>query len=376
MKNFALIILLLSLLACSGKDEIKPNDLADFTPAGGVKIKWKKNLGSANKSFSYQLVPAYLNGSILAANQQGKVFAFDAESGTQQWVVELKQPLSAGPAVSDTIVVVGDAEGAVIALDLQTGDEIWRTKVSSEILSRPIIDRARVIIRSLDGRVYGFDSKDGSRKWVYNSNVPALTLRGNSVPIAKGGLLYVGFDNGSLIALNIEDGTALWKQNVINKKGKTEIDRIADIDGDMAVIATDLYLSSVADKTISVATESGRVLWVQEIGSATGVTVSRRSLFLTDNESVVYNLNRNDGAKNWSQNQLKNRHLTKPAYYLGDVLVGDFDGYIHVLDGETGAVLARFRAGDKGFYHSPLVIGNIAYSYNIDGTLTAFQYDQ
>lgn len=376
MKNFVLIALVLSLLACSSKDELKPNELTDFTPVGGVKVKWKKNLGSAKKVFGYQLVPAYMNGSIFAANQQGKVFSFNAETGVLQWAVELKLPLSAGPAVSDTIVVLGDSEGTVIALDLQSGDEIWRTKVSSEILSRPLIDRSRVVIRSLDGRVYGFDSKNGERKWVYNSTVPALTLRGNSVPVAKGGLLYVGFDDGTLAALNIEDGAALWKQNVINQKGKTEIDRIADIDGDMAVIATDLYLSSVADKTISVATESGRILWSQEIGSATGVTVSRRSLFLADNESVVHQLNRSDGIEGWSQRRLKHRHLTKPAFYLGDVLVGDLEGYIHLLDGNSGTILARFRAGDGRFYHSPLVVGDVAYSYNIDGTLTAFQYSE
>lgn len=376
MKKLMLLVLSLSLFACSSKDEIKPNDLVDFDSVGRIKVKWKKNLSSADKSYGYQLVPAYANGNIFVADQKGQVFAFDAESGAKQWSVELELPLSAGPGVSETVLVVGDAEGSVVALDLQSGDEIWRTKVSSEVLSQPVIDRSRVVIRSLDGRVYGFDTKDGSRKWVYDSNIPALTLRGYSAPIAKGGLLYIGFDNGTLAALNIEDGSELWKQNVINQKGKTEIDRISDIDGDMAVIATDLYLSSAAGKTISVATESGRILWSRDIGSTSGVTVSRRSLFLTDSEAVVHQLNRSDGVESWSQSDLKNRHLTKPAFYLGDVLVGDFDGYIHLLDGNNGTTLARFRAGDKAFYNSPLVIGDMAYSYNVDGTLTAFQYNE
>ncbi|MGJ8663934.1 MAG: PQQ-binding-like beta-propeller repeat protein, partial [Marinicella sp.] len=184
----------------------------------------------------------------------------------------------------------------------------------------------------------------------------------------------IGFDNGKVAALNILDGSVLWQQNVINSQGKTEIDRIADIDGDIDVVATDLYISSAADKTMSVATESGRPLWSQNIGSVTGVTVSRRSLYLSDNQSVVHQLNRTDGSRGWTQDQLLNRNITKPSFYLGDLVVGDFEGYVHILDGVTGDIINRTRVGDQSFYHAPVVIGDVIYAYNYDGTLTSLQF--
>lgn len=377
MKRFPIYLLLLVLVACGGKkDEVKPNDLVDLSEQGEVKVLWKRNLESSERAFGYKLVPAEKNGSIFVSTQNGEVYSLDAKTGTTNWQSELGVEISAGPGVGETILVLGGPEGQVIALDIDSGTEIWRTNVTSEVLSPPVIDRNKVVVRTQDGRIYGFSIQTGNREWSFDTNIPNLTLRGNSTPIAKGGRIYVGFDNGRVAALNIIDGSVLWQQNVINSQGKTEIDRIADIDGDIDVVATDLYLSSAADKTMSIATESGRPLWSQNIGSVTGVTVSRRSLYLTDNQSVIHQLNRTDGSKGWSQNSLLNRNLTKPSFYLGDLVVGDYEGYVHMIDGVTGDVINRMRAGDDQFYHAPTVVGDVIYTYNYDGTITAMQFNK
>ena len=374
MKNLTILSLLLSLIACADKKDIKPNELTDINRNGAVNVKWKKKLDKADKAYGFRLIPTLAKGQVFVASQSGVVMALDAETGAQKWQQQLDIEISAGPGVSDTVLAVASPEGDVVVLDLDSGTTLWQTHVSSEVLSPPVIDRNKVVVRTQDGRVYGFDIQSGQRDWVFDTNIPNLTLRGNSTPIARGGRLYVGFDNGKVAALNIEDGAVVWVQDVVRNQGKTEIDRIADIDGDIDVVATELYIASAADKTMSVATESGRVLWSQDVGSVTGVTVSRRSLYLSDNESVVHQLNRADGIEGWTQAALKNRNLTKPAFYLGDLLVGDLEGYVHVLNGENGEVMNRFRAGDDGFYHAPVVVGDVAYSYSIDGTLTAFSF--
>lgn len=376
MKKLTLMGLMLSLFACSDKDGIKPNELTDINRKGEVNVKWTKKLEKSDKAFGYRLIPAFTKGQLFVATQSGTVMALDANTGAQNWQQNLEIEISAGPGISDTVLAVATPEGGVVVMDLDTGSTLWQAQVTSEVLSPPVIDRNKVVVRTQDGRVYGFDIQSGQRDWVFDTNIPNLTLRGNSTPIARGGRLYVGFDNGKVAALNIEDGSVTWVQDVVKNQGKTEIDRIADIDGDIDVVATDLYIASAADKTMSVATESGRVLWSQDLGSVTGVTVSRRSLYLSDNESVVHQLNRADGIQGWSQGDLKHRELTRPSFYLGDLLVGDFEGYVHVLDGNSGDIVSRFRAGDSGFYHSPLVIGDVAYSYNLDGTLTAFSFQE
>jgi outer membrane protein assembly factor BamB len=377
MKRFPLYLMLLALVACGNKkDEIKPNELTDVTEQGVVKTLWKRQFDASEKAYGYKLIPAEMNGSLFIATQSGEIYSLDTKTGKTNWENNLETEISAGPGVGETVMVVGGPEGQVVAMDIDTGTVLWQTSVSSEVLSPPVIDRNKVVVRTQDGRIYGFSIQTGKREWSFDTNIPNLTLRGNSTPVAKGGRVYIGFDNGKVAALNILDGSVLWQQNVINNQGKTEIDRIADIDGDIAVVATDLYLSSAADKTMSVATESGRALWSQNIGSVTGVTVSRRSLYLTDNQSVVHQLNRTDGSRGWTQEQMLNRNLTKPSFYLGDLVVGDYQGYLHFLDGVSGEIINRTRVGSDHFYHSPVVVGEIIYAYNYDGTLSALQFSK
>jgi outer membrane protein assembly factor BamB len=377
MKNIPVLLMIVLLAACGNKkDEVKPNELTDTAETGRFEVLWERKLSGSEKAYGYKLVPAEMNGQLFVASQTGEVVSYDAATGAVNWQVELESEVSAGPGIGSTLLVVGGPEGQVIALDIDTGTQLWQTSVTSEVLSPPLIDRNKVVVRTQDGRIYGFSIQNGQRDWVFDTNIPNLTLRGNSTPVAKGGRIYIGFDNGKVAALNIMDGSVLWQQNVINNQGKTEIDRIADIDGDIAVVATDLYLSSAADKTMSVATESGRVLWSQNVGSVTGVTVSRRSLYLTDNESTVHQLNRMDGSRGWTQDVLLNRNLTRPSFYLGDLLVADYEGYLHVINGTDGSILNRKRTGDGGLFDAPLVVGDVIYTHNHDGRVMAMKFNK
>lgn len=383
MQKFLIIITitLLFSISCSSnkkdkKNKFEPVKIEDITQEGHFKRLWTHKLDGSKKSFGYKLIPFIDSKNVFVASQIGKVSMLDLETGKQSWSVDLDIELSAGPGVGSETILLGTPEGKVIALDKNNGNQVWTAKLSSEILSPPVVDNQLAIIRAQDGRVYALDTTDGARKWLFDTNIPNLTLRGNSTPIVKAGRVYIGFDNGKVAAIKQESGEVIWLQNVVDSKGKTELARIVDIDGDMALIATDLYLSSAVGKTIAVATESGRVMWSKDTGSAAGVTASRSNLFVVDNKSNVHALNRTDGSKEWESKTYQYRSLTKPVFYLGDIMVGDLDGYIHVLDGNDGKTIARTRIGKSSFYSYPVSSGSTLIAYNKDGTLTAFEYSR
>jgi outer membrane protein assembly factor BamB len=360
--------------SASNKKKFEPVKIEKIVQQGDFKKLWSKKFDGGKKSYGYKLVPYIDNKYVFIASLKGKISKLDTETGQESWNIDLDEELSAGPGVGSKILIVGTPEGKVIALDKENGSQLWTAKLSSEILSPPVIDNELAIIRAQDGRVYALKAENGERKWLFDTNIPNLTLRGNSKPVVRAGRIYIGFDNGKVAAIKQESGDVIWLQNVVDSKGKTELARIVDIDGDMALISTDLYLSSAVGKTIAVATESGRVMWSKDKGSAAGVTASRNNLFIIDNESNVHALNRSDGTEEWKTNTYKNRQLTKPVFYLGDIVVGDLEGYIHVLDGSDGKTLARMRVGKSGFYTQPVSSGSILIAYNKDGTLTAFEY--
>ena len=377
---FTILITVLLTVSCSSKNKksksakFKPAKIVKIAQVGTFKKLWSQKLNGGKKSYGYRLIPFVDRNTIYVASVDGKVIALDSETGKSKWSVELGQELSAGPGVGSKTLMVGTPEGQVIALDKTTGNQMWSKKVSSEILTPPVIDNQVAVVRAQDGKVFALDSLSGSRLWLFDTNIPNLTLRGNSEPVVKAGRAYIGFDNGKVAAIKLSSGDVIWLQNVVDTKGKTELARIVDIDGDMALIATDLYLSSAVGKTISVATESGRVMWAKDIGSAAGVTASRSNLFVIDNQSNVHALDRADGTEEWSTSEYTNRALTKPAFYLGDVVVGDLEGYLHVIDGTNGNTIARTRVGKRDFYSQPIVSGSMLIAYNKDGTLTVLEY--
>ncbi len=379
-----LIVLIITItfsISCSSNKENKKKQfeaakIDKIVQQGQFNKLWTYKLDGSKKSYGYKLIPYIDNRNVYVASQGGQVTKLNTENGNKVWSIDLDKELSAGPGVGEKILLVGTPEGQVIALDKENGNQLWEVKLTSEILSPPVVDNELAIVRAQDGRVYALDSKTGERKWLFDTNIPNLTLRGNSKPIVKAGRVYIGFDNGKVAAIKQESGDVLWLQNVVDTKGKTELARIVDIDGDMALIATDLYLSSAIGKTVAVATESGRVMWSKDAGSASGVTASRSNLYIIDNNSNIRALNRTDGTEEWKTTEYKHRLLTKPVFYLGDIVVGDLDGYIHIIDGTNGNTLARRQMGKSSFYSYPSSSGSTLIAYNKDGTLTAFEYSR
>ncbi len=370
-----LVVAALVTGGCKKKDEYKPQALEKITQQGVFTTVWRAKLPESKNAYGYKLAPVYADGAVFVAAKNGLVQKRDSDTGKVLWSVNVGQELSAGPGVGDHRVVVGSPEGQVWLLDADTGAEQWTARLSSEILAPPAIAGGVVIVRLHDGHVHAFDVDTGKRRWMFDTIIPNLTLRGNSTPLVRAGRVYIGFDNGKVAAVRLTDGSVVWMRTVVENQGKTELERIVDIDGDMALVATELYLSSAGGKTLAVATESGNVLWSRDIGSATGVAVSRTQLYLTDMESVVHAVNRHNGVSLWQRDGFANRQLTRPSHLDGHVLMGDLEGWVHVLDAETGTPKARKQFGKSAFFAPPLVIGDMVYVYNQDGSLTAFRYD-
>jgi len=371
----------LALPACSwikswGDDKEKPGEpkeLVKFEPTVKTGKVWSTSVGDGVERESQQLRPVYLDGTLYVADHKGVLAAIDADSGSKSWQIKTKLPFSGGPGVTSDLVLVGTQDGEVHAFMNSTGTPVWIARVSSEVLARPVESDDIVVVRSIDGRVFGLDARTGRRTWVYDHNVPLLTLRGNADPLIRAGIVYLGYDGGELVALRLDDGTLVWEQAVATPEGRSELDRLADIDGQMMFIASDLLVSSFKSRLASLTADSGRLLWFKDIASASGVVVERTHLAASDKEGHVWLLDRRNGSTLWKQDQLENRGLTRPAIIGNFVVVGDFEGYLHWMNIDDGHFAARTKVGGDGFAGAPLVAANTVYVYTRKGKLTAIR---
>ena len=378
-----LIAFLLSALFLQGCSWIKswgdddeagaPAPLVDFQSSLKVQKVWSTKIGDGMGKQGLSMGPRYSSGVLYAADYKGKLIAVNAETGGKNWELKTEQPFSGGPGLDDNQVYMGTIDGRVIAYDRNGGTELWNAQVSSEVLIPPESADGIVVVRCIDGRVFGLDVINGRRIWVYDHSVPLLTLRGNADLLVRGGTAFIGYDDGSVVSLKLEDGSVLWNQTIVSPEGRTELERLADVGTQMVVVASDLIVSSYKNRVVSLAADSGRLLWFNEISSATGIQVDRTNLAVSESNGNLWMLDRRNGSTTWKLDQMTNRGLTRPAFYGNFVVVGDKEGYLHWLDTQIGSFVARNKVSSKGFAAAPLSVGTTLYVLTHGGDLIAYR---
>lgn len=378
-------VLLLAALAAGGlagcdwikapgsEDVSPPAELVDFPATLGVSKLWSRDLGEGGGKSAFKLRPAYDDGRVFASDASGEVAAFDAATGAQAWRVELPQTASSGPGAGEGLVVVGGVDGSVFALSAADGSERWTARASSEVLAPPAVSGGVVVVRAQDGRLFGFDAADGARRWVFDRGVPLLSLRGNGPPLVADGVVYAGYDNGKIVALNLSDGVLRWEQTLAQPEGRTELERMVDVDGELALGQGELFAASYRGQVGALTPENGRVIWSRDLSSAAGVALSGDRLIVVGEDGAVAALDVRSGAALWKQEGLAFRWPGTPVVVANHVLVGDFEGYLHWLSLEDGAFVARQRMGDEGIRAAPLVVGDVVYAASAEGELAAWR---
>ena len=377
----------------SNKSKVnEPTELVKIASPIGVSKLWDVNLGKGEGRLWLRQHPTISGGRVYATNDEGEVLALDAATGKQIWVANAvnvektgswvkfwkrkaaEAGLTGSPGVGNGLVVVGGRNGEVVAFASETGEKRWATRVSSEVLSTPHFTESRIIVRSNDGRVFALDPADGSRKWVFDRGLPSLSVRGNSSPIGANGMTFVGYDDGKLVALRDIDGLLVWELAIAEADGRTELERMADIDGEIVLDGDMLYVASYHDRLVAISAQNGQQLWSNDTGSYSGLAVAADKVLLSDKNGDVWALDRNNGTSLWKQNVLEHRQLTSPVVHGDYAVVGDLEGYLHWIKLDTGDVAGRVRIERAAVRGTPQVSAEgVLYALSNEGELAAYR---
>ena len=350
-----------------------PAPLTEYTPSAKLTTVWSRNVGSGAGKRYLRLRPAVLENRVFAAESSGDVSAYDVATGEEIWRTATDTPVSGGPGVGDDLVVVGTSDGEVLALKADNGEVAWRRRVTSEVLAAPAVGQGVVVVRTQDGKLAGLATSDGTQLWVYDRAVPALSLRGTSAPVVDGDMVVAGLDSGLLVALAVKDGSLIWESRIAIPSGRSELERLVDIDADPVVQSAVIYVVTYQGRVGAVERITGRLQWRRDMSSHAGLGLSRDQIFISDSDSFVWAIDRDNSASVWRQDKLARRALTPPTVFGEHVAVGDFEGYIHLLDRDDGRLAARERVDGDGIAAAPVAVGDLLLVYGRGGTLTALR---
>lgn len=354
------------------EEELKPMKLVDIDEVVTVKRAWSAKLGGDSEFLRLALRPTGDGSRIYAASQDGTVSAFDPESGQVIWRTDLEIELTAGPGAGEGNVVVTSKDGMAILLDATDGSEKWRVSIEGESLARPLIKEDRVVVQTIDNRLQGLSLFDGRSLWSVQQSTPVLTVRGSSSPVAIGSTIIVGFDTGRLVAADIDNGEVVWEALLSPPQGRSDLDRLSDIDGELAVVGQDLYASGYQGRLAALASESGQVMWSRDVSSFAGVAADWNSVYTVRDDGELVALTRRDGTEIWRNASLLRREPTLPVPFGTTVVVGDFEGYIHFFNTIDGEPVARTKLGNAAVSTDPYVMANRLYVQGDGGQLAAY----
>jgi len=353
-------------------NSLPPAELAELDASVRLVKRWDRDVGVGSDQQFVNLRPALDDGRLYVADRKGRVMALDAQSGKEIWSVKIGQAVSAGPGAGEGLVILGTSDASVIALDAGDGALRWQVRVRSEVLAVPRIDFDKVIVQASDGSIAALDLDDGSQLWLNDHNVPVLTLRGTGTPAVQRGVVVAGFATGKLAAFSAEKGFQAWEESIAIPQGRTELERIVDIDGDPVIDNDAVFVTTYQGRVARLDLQTGTAVWEREMSSSTGLSVDYSQVYVTDQNSQVWALSRNSGATSWKQDALANRGLTVPEPFAGYVVVGDGEGYLHVLSRYDGAIVGRVELDGKGIRTRPQAVGDLLYVYGNSGRLAAY----
>jgi outer membrane protein assembly factor BamB len=335
----------------------KPAELVPIEPTATLKVLWQGSVDAAGKNMFY---PETAGSILYAVGARGGVTGFDVADGKALASFAAGQPVSGGVGVGNGLVLLGTPRGEVLAFDRE-GKPLWKTQLSSEILAPPEAQDGTVVARSGDNRIYGLDVATGKQKWVYQRATPALSVRTNAGMVIQRGGVFVGFPGGRLIALSLGNGMVAWEGIVAIPRGTTELERVADITSLPAIDGQQACAAAFQGRVACFEIARGTLQWARDVSSIAGIGLDARYLYVTDDRNAVQALDRTSGASIWRQDKLVGRNVSAPLALGRHVVVGDLEGYVHLLSREDGSFAARIATDDSAISAPPRALDSNSF---------------
>lgn len=384
----AALVMSLCLQGCSlFSDEVDlsaplPVIDAQFEPG----VSWRRSIGDGMGEYYSQTRIQIADENLFAASREGVVTASDPLTGKQIWRQDLSDHevfnrfedtdearLSGGIAAGYGMVFVGSENAALFALNDRTGEVVWFVETDGEVIANPVVDEGLVVVNTATGSLIAFDVQTGEQRWIQDSELPALTLRGNNSPITTNGAVVYGRSDGKLVAVFLGNGRLIWNVNIAKSKGANDIERLVDVNGQAVARGMDVYTSAYNGELMSLELRSGKVLWKRAYASVKDLAVAGFELFLTDTQGRVHAIDRRNGLTLWSQNRLELRGVTAPTIAGNYIVVGDKEGYLHWLDRKTGKLVAQQLIDSDGLFSKAVVADELVYVQSRGGELVAIK---
>jgi len=376
-KTMSVLFLVTLVGGCSSTGStLDPAELTEYKRSVSTTPLWEKDSSLIRSTKAEIFTPYVEDKSIFVSGAKGKVKCFDRLTGKLIWMTDLDVLLISGVSGDGQRVYTTGLEGQLYALNKVTGDVVWEAKFNSEALAPPAASDGMLVLRNNNGDLIGLSADTGHELWRRKFNVPALTIYGYSMPLIVPGGVLLGLDDGSLVALTLTEGKLIWKTQLSQPQGRSEIERMIDADGAIVVDNAYIYAVNYQGKLVQLEPEKGQVVWSRKLSSISGVSVDDKAVYATEPDGYIWALDKRTGASYWQQKDLEGRGVTRPVSFKDYLVVGDALGYVHILSKVDGSTVGRVRIDEKPIRATPVVFDGMIYVLSSNGLVSALNIEK
>ena len=328
-------------------DEIdleKPMRLININEKKDIKFNWSQIFSGNNDLGNFK--PSFSSDSVYFADSSGSVKSIDISSGNVNWIKQFKS-LASGTASGFGISVISDVDGNVIALNQNDGSVIWSKNIQGEVLSQSVINAKSVFVKTGSGELISLDKNTGEILWSYRAKLPTLTIKGSSSPVIDGDIIYATFDSGRLVAFDIDTGYPIWDGAISYAEGISELENIIDSDSNPYIEGGLIYTTNYQGNLNIFDIAQRRSVWQTELSSFYSPIISKGLIVVIDADSQIKSFSSKNLQESWRTDSYLNRNLSNPISYEGFILVGDFEGYVHIINPINGTTVGRKKISGK-----------------------------
>ena len=370
MSSLIIGLVAAGLVACSGNSRVrKPAELVPVTNQFDLQPVWSTSIGSS-ETFNFH--PVVAGDAVYVASHRGNLAKINLASGSKVWEISVPERLAIGPGSDGRITAAVSIKGNVYAYD-DTGKPLWNVNVGSEVLSEPVVAGGIVVIRALDNRFIGLDAQTGVRKWIYQRQQSALSLRvGYGMLPINNEVIVTGFAGGRFGMIAIANGGLIWETPVSFPKGFSEIERLNDVTAKPSMDGDLICAVSYQGRIGCGQARTGNLLWFKDFSSYTGTAQSPSLVFAANERSYVTAFATKDGSQAWENTQLMFRDVGEPLAIGKVLLMGDAQGYVHAFSQANGELIARMRHDSSPISAAPIAVAGLILIQSQGGKIAAY----
>ena len=330
------------------KEEVKPySDLPSFNSKVNIKIIWEKKLpGEIEELYSFLSIYK-LSDEIFIPTNEKTIYIVNSETGDINKKLEVKLDIFSGLIADTSLLYFGSKEDTVTAINYSNEAVLWQRLMSSEVLSISKVENNTIYVRTNDSKVTAINVDTGEFLWI-NSQIPSeLSIRGASSPLLYEDKVFVGFEEGKIVAYNALNGDITWQTQLPAIETETIIDRLNDIDGSMIIEDSILYAISYQGSIAAIDTYSGQILWSRQASSINGIDIFDNNIIFIDDDGILWCLAKFSGKPAWKQEKFYKRLVGSPIYFNSYIIANGIENFLHVFDYRDGKTVGRLNMSNS-----------------------------